>query len=130
MRLEGTGRSKEAARSLRQSMSPPEVALWSALRRAQTGARFRRQYAAGPYILDFYCVAARLAIEVDGEAHNRGDRPTRDEARTRWLSARGVTVLRVAAVDIDRDLDAVIRSIAAAVAGCIEAPPSAPSVSR
>jgi very-short-patch-repair endonuclease len=72
VRLTGTANAKR----LLQSMSPPEVKLWLALRGSDL--RFRRQHAAGPYVLDFFCAPARLAIEVDGEAHNRGDRPARD----------------------------------------------------
>jgi len=51
------------ARELRRGMSLPEVVLWKALRKKQVGgARFRRQHPLGPYILDFYCSAVRLAI--------------------------------------------------------------------
>ncbi|WP_204270871.1 DUF559 domain-containing protein, partial [Escherichia coli] len=56
--------------------------------------RFRKQHAAGPYVLDFYCAPAMLAIEVDGEAHARGDRPARDATRDAWLAEQGVKVLR------------------------------------
>ncbi|WP_244624451.1 endonuclease domain-containing protein [Sphingomonas sp. So64.6b] len=85
------------------------------LRKQPDGAKFRRQHPAGPYSLDFYCDAAKLAIEVDGETHNRGDRPERDEVRDAWLTMRGVRTLRINAVDILRDLDAVVRYIIATV---------------
>jgi very-short-patch-repair endonuclease len=131
MRIEGTSRSKQAARALRRSMSPPEIALWAALRGDRTSLRFRRQYAAGPFVLDFYCAKARLAVEVDGGAHNRSDRPARDDARTQWLAVQGLEVLRIAAVDVERDLDAIVRLIVAtAVERCQNAPAPAPSVSR
>ncbi|WP_347233084.1 endonuclease domain-containing protein [Sphingomonas glacialis] len=70
-------------------MSLPEVLLWQVLRTRPDGHRFRRQAPAGDYVLDFYCAPARLAIEVDGEAHSRGDRPARDGARAMlgWSSA-------------------------------------------
>src|SRR5260370_33825496 len=69
--VEGALRAPEKtfrrARQLRQQMSLPEVVLWQALRKARfAGLRIRRQHPIGPYILDFYCPAARLAIEVDG----------------------------------------------------------------
>ncbi|HEX8527090.1 endonuclease domain-containing protein [Allosphingosinicella sp.] len=63
-------------------MSLPEVLLWQQLRGEPAGLKFRRQHPTGPYDIDFYCSDARLAIEVDGEGHNRGDRPARDMART------------------------------------------------
>ncbi|MGQ0532498.1 MAG: endonuclease domain-containing protein, partial [Caulobacteraceae bacterium] len=57
------------ARSLRKSMTPAERALWQELRRASLeGSHFRRQTPIGPYIVDFACRAARLVVEVDGNA--------------------------------------------------------------
>ena len=89
------------ARALRQEMTLPEVLLWQALRGSPNG----------PFILDFFCNDARLAIEVDGEAHSRGDRPERDAERDAWLQRAGVETLRIAAVDVLSDLDAVLRWI-------------------
>ena len=94
-------------------MTPPEIGLWLALRRNDEGLRFRRQHAAADYVLDFYCAPARLAIEVDGEAHSRGDRPMRDAARDRWLAARGVRVLRYPAIDVLSNLESVVSEIIA-----------------
>jgi very-short-patch-repair endonuclease len=92
-------------------MTPPEIGLWLALRRNDAGLRFRRQHPAGGYVLDFYCAPALLAIEVDGEAHARGDRPARDAIRDAWLGSCGVRVLRYPARDVLADLDAVVRHI-------------------
>ncbi|WP_082384654.1 DUF559 domain-containing protein [Erythrobacter sp. SG61-1L] len=86
------------ARQLRKEMSLPEVLLWRELRRS--GLRFRRQHPSGPFVLDFYCPSARLAIEVDGIAHDMGNRSVRDEERTAFLKVRGIDVMRVAAVEI------------------------------
>lgn len=113
--LSGPERTKANARRLRKEMSLPEVLLWQALRKRPDGAKFRRQHPAGIYVLDFYCDEVRLAVEVDGEAHGRGDRPARDDARDAWLGTQGVTVMRVPAVDVLRDMDAVIRGIVARV---------------
>lgn len=92
-------------------MSLPEVLLWRELRKRPGGLKFRHQHAAGRYSLDFYCYGARLAIEVDGEAHERGDQPQFDAERDEWLRARKVRVLRIRAVEVLKDLDAVIRHI-------------------
>ena len=94
-------------------MTLPEVILWQALRQRPEGLKFRRQHPSGPYVLDFFCSDARLAIEVDGEAHSRGDRPQRDEARDEWLRFAGVQTLRIAAVDVLNDADAVLRYVVA-----------------
>jgi very-short-patch-repair endonuclease len=103
-------------------MSLPEVALWQALRRKQTDLRFRKHHPAGPYVLDFYCYAARLCIEVDGEGHS--SRLDRDRARDRWLAEQGVKTVRVLARDVLRDLDAVVAYIVAqAPSDALRAPP-------
>jgi very-short-patch-repair endonuclease len=99
------------ARKLRRNMTLPEVLLWRWLRQRPEGLKFRRQYPTGPYVLDFFCSDARLAIEVDGEAHSRGDRPDRDQARDHWLRSAGIETLRIAAADILDDTDAVLRWI-------------------
>ena len=99
------------ARTLRRKMTLPEVILWRWLRQRPEGIKFRRQHPSGPYILDFFCSDARLAIEVDGEAHSRGDQPERDAARDSWLQSAGIGTLRIPAVDFLNDADAVIRWI-------------------
>ena len=113
MRLEGSPGGKRNAKRLRKEMTPPEIGLWLALRRNEAGLRFRKQHAVDDYVLDFYCAPARLAVEVDGEAHNRGDRPTRDTVRDAWLVSQGLRVLRYPAIDILSNLDDVVRQIVA-----------------
>ncbi len=103
--MTATDKAYKNARKLRRELSLPEKLLWVRLRGAEV--RFRRQHPVGPYVLDFYCPAARLAIEVDGAAHDFGDRPQRDEARTEWLRSQGVEVLRIPAEDVLADADAV-----------------------
>ena len=110
MRLSSKPATKRA-RALRRVMTLPEVLLWRALRQGPSGLKFRRQHPAGPFVLDFYCEAAALAIEVDGMAHDMGDNPERDASRDAWLAEHGIASLRVPAVDILRDLDAVVRRI-------------------
>jgi very-short-patch-repair endonuclease len=107
----GRSRAVKSARRLRREMTLPEVILWQALRKQPNELKFRRQHPSGPYILDFFCSDARLAIEVDGEAHDRGDRPQRDEARDAWLRATGIETLRIPAVEVLKDADAVVRWI-------------------
>jgi len=111
--LHGSKQTQRNARALRSEMSLPEVLLWRVLRSRPDGLKFRRQHPAGPYVLDFFCTSRLLAIEVDGEAHNRGDRPERDQERDAWLLSQGVMVLRIPAVEILRNIDAVVRYITA-----------------
>jgi very-short-patch-repair endonuclease len=68
-------------------------------------------------VLDFFCSDAKLAIEVDGIAHDMGDNPMKDQVRDAWLEARGVTTLRLRAGDISRSADQAVEWI---VAACVE----------
>ncbi|UZK70706.1 endonuclease domain-containing protein [Sphingomonas sp. S1-29] len=104
----------DRARRLRRAMTLPEVLLWNALRARPAGLKFRRQHPCGSYILDFYCSDARLAIEVDGEVHSRGDQPMRDTARDRWCAKAGIAVLRIPAAAVLGDMEAVVRGVVAA----------------
>ncbi|MET0240327.1 MAG: endonuclease domain-containing protein [Sphingobium sp.] len=99
------------ARRLRRQMSLPEVLLWTRLRRPVAGPKFRRQHPVGPYIADFYCASARLIVEIDGEAHNRADRPERDARRDQWLSAAGYRILRMSACEVLADVDSAADAI-------------------
>jgi very-short-patch-repair endonuclease len=93
---------------MRKAMTEPEVMLWSRLRgRCPEKPTFRRQHPFGSFILDFYCPAARLAVEVDGAVHWDEYARAKDQARDRWLIGQGVRVYRVAASRIYHDLDGV-----------------------
>jgi very-short-patch-repair endonuclease len=105
-----------AARKLRRQMSLPEVLLWQRLRGAPDGIRFRKQHPIDPYVADFYCSAARLVVEIEGEAHDRGDRPARDARRSAFLQGRGYRVVRIAAADVLKVADGVAASIVACAA--------------
>ena len=112
------------ARRLRRAMTLPEAILWRELRRRTlAGFRFRRQHPVGPFVLDFYCPEARLALEVDGAAHDHPIRAAQDEHRTSWLAERGIRVLRLPARDVLRGDDAehvlpTIEAACAELAGC------------
>ena len=102
---------RDRSRALRKSMSAPERRLWSVLRESPGGLRFRKQHPCGPYTLDFFCPARGLVVEVDGEVHGRGDQPKRDAIRDGWLTAQSFVVMRIPAIELLRDLDAVMRHI-------------------
>jgi very-short-patch-repair endonuclease len=103
------------ARKLRREMSVPEVLLWRLLRQKPGGVKFRRQYPAGPYVLDFYSPDAKLGIEIDGIAHDMGDRPERDARRDAWLEEQGFHIVRIPARDVLQDVEGVANSILASV---------------
>ena len=112
--LKTTKTTVARARTLRRTLTLPEGLLWQALRARPSNLKFRRQHPCGRFVLDFYCETAKLGIEVDGMAHDMGDRPDRDITRDRWLTNNGIRVLRVPARDVLHDLDAVVRQIVAA----------------
>ena len=123
MARQTTKRTVAKARNLRREMSLPEVLLWRILRARPAELKFRRQHPAGPYVLDFYCPEAKLGFEIDGFAHNTGDRPARDVVRDRWLADQGITVIRTPAADVLKSPADVAETITATCAAALQAPP-------
>jgi len=99
------------ARKLRREMSLPEVLLWGELRQHPGDFKFRKQCPQHPFVLDFACLEVRLAIEVDGEAHDRGDRPQRDLARDSRLNELGFTMMRIPAREVLGNMEGVLAGI-------------------
>lgn len=83
------------ARKMRKEPTPAERRLWQLLRnRRLVGFEFRRQHPFGSYVLDYYCPAARLVIELDGDTHAAPAAQEQDARRTEYLERRGLKVLR------------------------------------
>jgi very-short-patch-repair endonuclease len=99
------------ARKLRREMTTPERMLWLRMRGRPSGLKFRRQHPAGVYVLDFYCAAARLAIEIDGWAHDSAVTRERDASRSQYLRSQGVATLRVPAIKVLDDADTALARI-------------------
>jgi len=96
---------------LRKNMPSAEIILWSRLRCKQIlGHKFRRQFSVGPYVIDFYCPALKLAIEVDGESHTRS-RQEYDTNRQQDIESYGVRFLRFTNADVYEDLDGVLAKV-------------------
>lgn len=106
MEVIGTNDAFQRARQLRQEMTKPERLLWWALQCDKTGFHFRKQHAAGPYVLDFYCDRARLCVEVDGASHELTT--ARDEARDHYLVRWNILTLRVPAREVLTNLQGVV----------------------
>jgi very-short-patch-repair endonuclease len=86
---------KQIARRLRRHETDEEKELWRTLRgRRFAGFKFRRQHSIGEHILDFYCAAAKLAIELDGFQHGLPEGIQRDENREKYLTDQGIETLR------------------------------------
>jgi len=111
-------RTRAFARDLRQELTLPEVLLWVRLRRCGLGGlKFRRQHPVGPFILDFYCASAKLAVEVDGATHAEQGQGDYDAERDAWLARYGVRSLRIPASEVLGNLDGVMETILFAAGG-------------
>lgn len=100
------------SRALRIKMTPWETKLWSRIRGGRFyGLKFRRQVLIDKYIVDFYCHARKLIIELDGGHHNEIKNQFLDSQRQKYLESQGYIVLRFWNNDIDQNLDGVLETI-------------------
>ena len=111
MEVVGTSQAYQRARKLRRELTKPERLLWWALKGDKTGFHFRKQHAAGPYVLDFYCDRVRLCVEVDGQSHEQT--VEHDAARDRYLERWGIRTLRVPAGEVLQNQQGVVDLITA-----------------
>jgi very-short-patch-repair endonuclease len=103
---------RDRARRLRREATTAERLLWSELRSWRgSGLRFRRQVPIEGFIVDFFCYAAQLAVEVDGPAHERSVASQRDAERQQFLVRRGIRVLRFTNDEVLANVDGVARRI-------------------
>ena len=101
---------KIATSYLRKNSTKAEDILWQRVRRRQIeNFKFRRQSPIASYIVDFYCPAAKLVIEVDGSIHEHFQEA--DSIRDRVLSDRGLTVLRFTNDEIINDIEHVLERL-------------------
>ena len=104
---------KAYRKTLRNNMTPAEATLWRALKgRGAGGMKFRRQQGIGPFILDFYCPAHRLGIEIDGDSHDY--KYEYDEKRTEYLREQGIRLLRFSNQQVFTSLQGVLAEIMSA----------------
>jgi very-short-patch-repair endonuclease len=73
--------------------------------------KFRRQHPLDRCTADFYCAAAKLVVEVDGDSHDMGDGPAQDARRDAWLRGQGLHVIRFNAGDVMKDVGSVVTAI-------------------
>jgi very-short-patch-repair endonuclease len=105
-----------ASRQLRQKPTPEEMLVWDRLRGKKLGPRFRQQQVIGGFVVDFFCHAAALVVEIDGDVHLETQQAAYDAERTEILVGKGLHVIRFSNAQVHQNLDAVIDSIATVVA--------------
>ncbi|MFN5371671.1 MAG: methylmalonyl-CoA mutase family protein [Bacteroidia bacterium] len=104
---------KTFRKELRSNLTPAEATLWRYISNRQLkGRKFRRQHSVGPYIVDFYCPAEKLAIELDGAHHFTDAGRLYDEERTVFLNTYGIKVIRFENKDVLEFTQEVLDEIA------------------
>jgi very-short-patch-repair endonuclease len=99
-------------RYLRAHETPQEKLLWERLRNKKLyGYKFKRQHSVGGYILDFYCCAEKVAIELDGFQHLKLENTRYDHARTEFLQEHNIRVLRFLNQEITTDIQSALDRI-------------------
>ena len=108
--IRGESKIRLRAKELRKKATPVEKILWEKLRNRQLhGLKFRRQHPLGTFIVDFYCPAQRLVIELDGDIHRYKE--AEDHARNELLEVKGYKVIRFWNNEVEENLDKVLEAI-------------------
>jgi very-short-patch-repair endonuclease len=93
-------------------MTETELFLWNKIRRKQLfGYQFYRQKNSGSYIVDFYCPAAKLVIELDGGQHYSEDGIREDKKRDNYLLSLGLRILRFSDRKVFKNTEGVMDKI-------------------
>jgi very-short-patch-repair endonuclease len=101
---------KPLARQMRREPTFAEDRLWEKLRNRRLGDyKFRRQHPIDRFIVDFYCAAAHLVIEVDGEIHEYTQEE--DALRQAFIESLGLRVLRFTNGEVLTQMEAVLEVI-------------------
>ncbi len=122
-------RNLTRARTLRNASTPFEVMLWNQLKGAKlSGHKFRRQHVIENTIVDFFCPAKGLIVEVDGDTHD----PARDAIRDRRHAALGYVTLRFTTANVGKNMAGALEALTIKLgqlpdrwAGCVPHPGSA-----
>jgi very-short-patch-repair endonuclease len=99
---------KPLRQKLRKTASPIERLLWAKIR---GGVKFRRQHGIGPYIVDFYCPAAHLIIELDGESHYWRGKQEYDREREALIQSQDLKILHFTNLEVTHNIEGVIQNI-------------------
>ena len=103
---------KDRRRELRKNQTPAEYVIWEKVRgRRLGGYRFTRQYSVGPYILDLYCPAKKLGVELDGGQHRARDGSLYDQERDAYLEGFGIKTVRFRNEEVMNNTPGVLETI-------------------
>lgn len=100
------------AKQLRKRMTPAEILMWDKLKNKQfKGYKFRRQHPIHHFIVDFYCHALKLIIEIDGKYHDSEEQKKEDLNRTELLQFQGLKEIRFSNEEVIHDMDLVFKKL-------------------
>lgn len=111
MELFNKDSTKDKRNNLKKNMTLEEELLWKKLRKDSLGARFRRQYGIGEYVVDFYCPKLKLVIEIDGEQHHSQEGLEYDNVREEYMKELGIKTIRFSNVEVRDDIESVVEEI-------------------
>lgn len=114
---------KDRRRELRSNITPCEKLMWIFLRSRNTkGQKFRRQYSVDSYVIDFYCPSLKLAIEIDGEIHEKEDQKKYDAERQKHIEQFGIRFLRIKNEEVINDMDKVMKNVEDTISSLLQTP--------
>ncbi len=114
---------KRRRQELRVHQTDAEKTFWEKVRsRRFYGLKFIRQYSAGPYILDFYCPKAGLAVELDGGQHTEEGSREYDAARSEYLREHRIEVVRFWNHEVMQDMEGVLNRLTSVITSPDNAP--------
>lgn len=120
----------KARRELRHNATPAEKVFWAIISdRKLFGLKFRRQHGIGPYIVDLYCAALKLIIEIDGDSHGTLEGIEVDKKRTAYLESLGYILIRYNNLDVLSNLDGVFDDLTSKIKKLRPNPISSPNLS-
>ncbi|MDY8136591.1 DUF559 domain-containing protein [Aquimarina sp. 2201CG5-10] len=77
----------------------------------EKGYHFLRDHKNGNYCFDFYNPQLKIAIEIDGYAHEFSDVYSNDKQKRLYIHSLGITVLRFTDYQILTDIEEILRAI-------------------
>ena len=110
MRYTSNSNLTKRARQLRTNMTKEEKKLWYECLRLLP-YKVHRQYVIGNYIVDFFCAAANLVIELDGAQHYEEAAEMYDAKRDAYLKANGLQVIRYTNIELHQNFKGVCEDI-------------------
>ncbi len=93
-----------------EDMTPAEKKLWFEYLKGKK-PRWRDQRPFDGYIVDFYCPALKLVIEVDGDSHFTPEAQAYDAERTKHLESLGLHIIRFSNLEIMQNFAGVCEQL-------------------